>query len=98
MSGSFFVSKVPPCGAMLLLNDSRGRVPPCGAGSFLFAQKGTKNALGAASGERLRAAGAHSHLPPDPGYGGRPPKSRAVSSGGQNQDGLILLAPAHWGL
>ena len=40
--------------------------PPCRAGSFLYAQKGTKDALGVDSGERLRAAGAHSHLPPRP--------------------------------
>ena len=58
----------------------------------MFAQKGTKNALGAASGERLRGAGAHSHCPQTPVCGGRPPKGWAVSSGGQNQDRLILLA------
>ena len=32
--------------------------------SFLSDQKGTKESLGVDSGERLRAAGAHSHLPP----------------------------------
>ena len=37
-------------------------------------------------------------MPPDPHYGGRPPKGWAVLSGGQNQDGLILLAPGHWAL
>ena len=67
----------------------------------MFAQKGTKNALGAASGERLRGAGAHSHCPQTPVCGGRPPKGWAVLSGGQNQDRLILLAsgalaPAKW--
>ena len=64
------------------------KVPPCGAGSFLFAQKGTKNALGTASGERLRGAGAHSHCPQTPNYGSgslwmfgkfRQEKSRSVS-------------------
>ena len=35
---------------------------------FLLAQKVTKDALGVDSGERLRAAGAHSHLPPKPPY------------------------------
>ena len=34
--------------------------------SFLSDQKGTKESLGVDSGERLRAAGAHSHLPPRP--------------------------------
>ena len=33
-----------------------------------------------------------------PAYGGHPPVSWAISSGGQNQDRLILLASAHWGL
>ena len=64
------------------------RVPPCGAGSFLFAQKGTKNALGAASGEHLACGGAHSHCPQTPNYGSgslwvfgkfRRAKSRSVS-------------------
>ena len=41
--------------------------------SFLSNQKGTKESPGAASGERLRAAGAHSHCPRTPGYGERPP-------------------------
>ena len=56
------------------------RVPPCGADSFLSDQKGTKESLGAASGERLRAAGAHSHCPQTPGYGGRPPGGLVMHS------------------
>ena len=41
---------------------------------FLLAQKVTKDALGAAFDERLRAAGAHRRLAPKPPfYGGRPP-------------------------
>ena len=71
--------------------------PPCGAGSFLFAQKGTKNALGAASGERLRAAGAHSHCPQTPIYGGGSlwsgyPFRRAKF------EWTVRRFPAHWGL
>ena len=46
------------------------RVSPCGAGErrcyFLNDQKVTKESLGAASGERLRGAGAHSHCPQTP--------------------------------
>ena len=58
------------------------RVPPCGAGSFLTVQKGTKDPLGAASGERLRAAGAHSHCPQTPITGRRLPGRLALASGG----------------
>ena len=43
-------------------------------------------------------AGVHSLLPPDPHYGGRPPVRYLCASGGQNQDGLVLLAPGHWAL
>ena len=73
------------------------RVPPCRAGSFLNGQKGTKDPLGAASGEHLACGGAHSHCPQPPGDGNRSlwilsvfrrAKSRSVS----------LLFPAHWGL
>ena len=73
-------------------------VPPCGAGSFLRGQKGTKDPLGAASGERLRAAGAHSHCPQTPITGDALLFSWALSSGVQNQDRLVLLAPGHWAL
>ena len=38
--------------------------------SFLSDQKGTKESPGADSGERLRAAGAHSHLAPGPPFTG----------------------------
>ena len=78
-------------GAMSLSARSEREVPPCGAGSFLFAQKGTKNALGAASGERLRGAGAHSHCPQTPIYGGRRLVSSAFASGGQNLHGWFFL-------
>ena len=47
------------------------QISPCGAGrmdgcSFLSDQKGTKESPGDGSDERLRAAGAHSHLSPGP--------------------------------
>ena len=49
---------------------------------FLLAQKVTKDALGVDSGERLRAAGAHSHLPPRPPFTGAGHFGWSVSSGG----------------
>ena len=67
--------------------------------SFLLAQKGTKDALGAAFGEHLRAAGAHRRLAPKPPfYGGRLSLHQAISSGGQNQVGLSFLPRGHWPL
>ena len=36
--------------------------------------------------------------PQTPKYGGRPPESRALSSGGQNLSGVPLLPPGHWAL
>ena len=48
------------------------RVPPCGAGErrcyFLNDQKVTKESLGVAFDERLRAAGAHRRLTPKPPF------------------------------
>ena len=64
--------------------------------SFLSDQKGTKESLGVDSGERLRAAGAHSHLPP------RPPLRRTPSWEIGNfirrakTRSVVLLASAHW--
>ena len=56
-------------------------------------------AKGAPSMNTSPQAGVHRRRPPwTPVCGGRPPKGWAVSSGGQNQDGLILLAPGHWAL
>ena len=49
---------------------------------FLNDQKGTKESLGAASGEHLACGGAHSHCPQTPVYGGRPPEDLAFASGG----------------
>ena len=49
---------------------------------FLNDQKVTKESLGAASGEHLACGGAHSHCPPPPVYGGRPPGKWALAPGG----------------
>ena len=49
---------------------------------FLLAQKVTKDALGAASGEHLACGGAHSHCPQTPITRGRPPEDLAFASGG----------------
>lgn len=71
--GLFYLGKVPPCGA-------RGRCP------FLSDQKGTKESPGDGSDERLRGAGAHSHLSPGPPVAGAGTFGCLVNSGGQNQD------------
>ena len=49
---------------------------------FLNDQKGTKESLGAASGEHLACGGAHSHCPQTPITRGRPPEDLAFASGG----------------
>ena len=43
---------------------------------------------GAAFDERLRAAGAHRRLAPDPAYEGRPPENLALASGGSEHKTL----------
>ena len=49
---------------------------------FLLAQKVTKDALGAASGEHLACGGAHSYCPQTPITRRRPPENLAFASGG----------------
>ena len=68
------------------------RVPPCGAGSFLNGQKGTKDPLEAASGERLRAAGAHSHCPQTPITGDAFLEDWHLRPAAPNTRSCILLA------
>ena len=54
--------------------------------AFLNDQKGTKESPGNGSDERLRAAGAHSHLFPGPLFTGAGPFGFMYVPGGQNQD------------
>ena len=54
--------------------------------AFLNDQKGTKESPGDGSDERLRVAGAHSHLSPGPLFTGVCPFGLCVIPGGQNQD------------
>ena len=67
-----------------------------GGCDFLSDQKVTKESLGAAFDERLRAAGAHRRLAPKPPfYGRRPPEGWEVLSGGLRQDLASFLLRGH---
>ena len=65
---------------------------------FLLAQKVTKDALGAAFDERLRPAGAHRRLAPDPIYGGCLTGGLVMTSRRAKTSSVIPLASAHRGL
>ena len=77
----------------------RGNGSSLGGGNgcyFLLAQKVTKDALGVDSGERLRAAGAHSHLPPRPPVTGDAFLGTWLKpSGGPKTRSVMPLASAH---
>ena len=67
------------------------RVPPCGAAYFARDGKVGKTPPGDGSDERLRAAGAHSHLSPGPPVTGAGHFGYFVSSGGLNFDRAFLF-------
>ena len=61
-------------------------VSPCGATYFAHSGKVGKTLPGDGSDERLRAAGAHSHLSPGPPVTGAGHFGWSIIPGGQNQD------------
>ena len=64
---------------------------------FLNDQKGTKESLGAASGEHLACGGAHSHCPQTPIYGSVSLRVYVCSRRAKSRSVPVLLS-AHWGL
>ena len=66
-----------------------GRVPPCGAAYFARGGKVGKTPPGDGSDERLRAAGAHSHLSPGPPFTKAGNFGLWVTSGGLSFDRAI---------
>ena len=66
---------------------------------FLNDQKGTKESLGAASGEHLACGGAHSHCPQTPVLRGDALlEERHLRPAAPKTRPCVLLATAHWGL
>ena len=57
----------------------------------------TLRCAGAAFDERLRAAGAHRRLAPDPAYEGLPPENLALASGGFEHKTMRSSCPGDTG-
>ena len=73
---------------------------PAGQGkTMLLSARAESNQriAGDAFDERLRAAGAHRRLAPDPVYGGRPPEDLAFASGGSEHKTLRSSCPGPLG-